>query len=96
MKDHEGMEVDSDAEKTSWNLNEASLSNYKSPSNLPASSSLSVQPHTNPQSSPGSLLGTAAVSGSGTVGKGKAALPSVSSATTGMQTAYTLMYDRLM
>lgn len=88
MKDHEGMEVDSDAEKTSWNLNEVSLSSYKSPSNLPASSSLSVQPHTNPQSSPGSLLGTAAVSGSGTVSKGKAALPSVSSTSTGMQTTY--------
>lgn len=88
------MEVDSDAEKTSWNLNEASLSCYKSPSDLPSSSSLSVQPHTNHQSSTGSLVGTAAVSGLGAVSKGKTALPSVSSTTTGMRSTFSL--DEMM
>lgn len=83
-KGHQGMEVDSDAEKTLWNVNEASLSSYSCPSNLPSSSSLSFQPHANPQSSPAGLLGTTGVSGSGTVSKGKVMLPSVSSTTTGI------------
>lgn len=74
------MEVDSDTEKTPWTLKEASLSRFKSPSNLPSSSSWSSQPNANPQSSPGGHCGTTGVSSSGIVGKGKVTLPSVSSA----------------
>lgn len=87
------MEVDSDAEKSLWNFHEGSLSSYMSPSNLPSSSSLSVQQHTNPQSSPGGLLSTTAATSSGTVSKGKSLVPSVSSTTTGMRS--TLCTDQM-
>lgn len=91
MKEHEGIEDDSDTEKSApLKFSEASSSIYKSPSKISSSSSLPNQPNINTPSSPGSLLSTPAVTGSGALNKRKAVSPPVSSTTKGIQSTSSL------
>lgn len=93
VKEHEGIEDDSDTEKTPpLKFSEASSSIYKSPSKLSSSSSLPNQPNINTPSSPGSLLSTPAVTGPGALNKRKAVSPPVNSATKGIQSTFSLDY----
>lgn len=95
MKEHEGIEVDSDAEKTPpLKFSEASSSIYKSPSKLSSSSSLPNQPNINTTSLPGSLLSTSAVTGPRALNKRKAVSPPVNSTTKGIQSTSSLDYVR--
>lgn len=91
VKEHEGIEVDSDTEKTPpLKFSEASSSIYKSPSKLSSSSFLPSQRNINTPSSPGSLLSTPAVTGPGAPNKRKAVSPPVNSTTKGIQSTSSL------